>query len=161
MDSWRTFLPSLGTVISSPSRFWRKFARSDGKKLRGFKWMQLETCISKHVFENICQKSTCFVLVVLFFFGELLIAVLFGLHHQLFGCFACGEFNDFAPTCLARCCVWAGGCWRSIPDLASPWSFTPLWCPFEHNLFGSYQLTLFGSTWINLLWHNRQQLVLN
>lgn len=49
MDSWRTFLPSLGTVISSPLRFWRKFARSDGKKLRGFKWMQLEKCISKHV----------------------------------------------------------------------------------------------------------------
>ena len=45
-DSWRTFLPSLGTVISSPSRFWRKFARSDGKQLRGFKWMQLEKYIS-------------------------------------------------------------------------------------------------------------------
>ena len=52
-------------------------------------------------------------------------------------------------TC-ARCCVWAGGCWRSIPDLASPWSFTPPWCPFEHNLLGSYQHTLFGSTLLGI-----------
>lgn len=145
MDSWRTFLPSLGTVISSPLRFWRKFARSDGKKLRGFKWMQLEKCISKHVKNCVRNQLALSWWFWFLFFWWIANCCTFWIAPSTLWMLCMRWIQDFAPTCLSRCCVWAGGCWRSIPDLASPWSFTPLWCPFEHNLFGSYQ-HLFGST---------------
>lgn len=133
MDSWRTFLPSLGTVISSPLRFWRKFARSDGKKLRGF-WNECSlknvSLNSKHVKKKRVRNQLVLSWWFCFFFCELLIALLFGLHHQLFGCFACGEFNDLPSEVL---CV---GWWllkkhprSGIPLIIYP-TLMPLWAQF-------------------------------